>query len=101
MEQGISLHDADLRYQALRICREKNYLDEFKASPSWILRFKRDHRLCSRKITRFVSKKTFADKDKIDADAKKFVEDLKVSHNSFIVNFHWVVGFDHVGEDSP
>lgn len=49
------LHDVDLRRWALSVARELN-CEHFKASRSWVLKFKKAHSIVSRKITKFVSR---------------------------------------------
>lgn len=51
----MTLHDIDIRRWALSIAKEL-HCDNFKASPSWVLNFKKAHNIVSRKVTKFVSR---------------------------------------------
>ncbi|VDO42121.1 unnamed protein product [Haemonchus placei] len=55
LERGVTLHDCDIRQMALKINRERSLLANFKAG----------HR------------KSFLDKDRISADARNFVSEVK------------------------
>lgn len=77
MESGYVFHDIDIRRWGLQAKYELCY-DEFnfKASDHWVLNFKRAHRIVSRKVTKFVSRKTFEEVAKLRGDANKFVDDI-------------------------
>ena len=51
----LTVHDLDIRRWALAIARNVN-CSNFKASGTWLLNFKRAHKIVPRKITKFVSK---------------------------------------------
>ena len=68
------VHDRDLRRWALKAYNaegNKNIL--FKVSRSWVHNFKKAHHIVSRKITKFVTRKTLEDDEKLKTIAQKFV----------------------------
>lgn len=77
MHNGVSLHDDHLKYEALKISRDIGY-DGFKASDSFITRFKEANRIRSRRITKFVAKKNFKNQDAINDTGDKYVQEVKV-----------------------
>ena len=59
---------------------EKKYelrLDIFKASEEWIRKFKSNHRIVSRKITKFISHNYTKEELDINQTAKDFVNENK------------------------
>lgn len=76
---GCILHDRNIRIWALVKAKELNLLT-FKASPTWILQFKKLNRITGRKVTRFVSRTTSEKIDelqqKTDEFFKKFQDDI-------------------------
>ena len=75
---GRILHDRDLRRWALKAYNDegnKNIL--FKASRSCVHNFKKTHHIVSRKITKFVTRKTLEDDEKLKTIAQKFVQEVK------------------------
>ena len=75
---GRIVHDRDLRRWALKAYNDegnKNIL--FKASRSWVHNFKKAHHIVSRKITKFVTRKTLEDDEKLKTIAQKFVQEVK------------------------
>ena len=71
---GRIVHGRDLRRFALKTYNDegnKNIL--FKASRSWVYNFKKVHHIVSRKITKFVTRKTLEDDEKLKTIAQKFV----------------------------
>jgi len=52
-------------------------LPRFKASRRWCLTFKRNHRIRSRKITKFVTRAQIAKADDISQKARDFVKDVR------------------------
>jgi len=70
----------DLRRIALVKAREINCI-HFKASESWADIFKRKHKIVSRKITKFVSKRDVTEKEVIKYKALDFVlESMELFH---------------------
>lgn len=59
-EQGYPVHDEDLRIWALEYSNVMQFSD-FKASSKWIKNFKRKFNIVSRKVTRFVGRKSTQD----------------------------------------
>lgn len=77
INDGIILHDVDLQEKALKINKELQ-ISNFKASLTWIQRFKAINRISSRHIMKFVSRRTLQNQDKIEQEALEFVEFVKV-----------------------
>ena len=71
-ENVLSVHDHDLKRWAL----EDSVLD-FKASKHWLDTFNHRHKICSRKITKIVTRHQMADSDAINASADSFVAKVK------------------------
>lgn len=86
-DRKIIVHDMNLRLWALG-ARDLVDLPDFKASPSWILRFKTAHRIVSRKITTFKTRSTFEGNDELRNTAESFVTNVKSNIPS--------VGIEHV-----
>uniref|UniRef100_A0A914DA33 HTH CENPB-type domain-containing protein n=1 Tax=Acrobeloides nanus TaxID=290746 RepID=A0A914DA33_9BILA len=81
---GFPIHDKDLRRWAVDINRKlDNPLEGFKALEGWVKRFKRRHKIVSRKITKFVPKSEFNAKEDIESAAKSFVKEFKEIMNNF------------------
>ena len=74
--EHLIVHDIHLKRWALQKARE---IDDntFKASNNWVLRFKRRHALCSRKITKLVTQREVIDADIINNSANNFVSKIK------------------------
>ena len=75
-ENVLSVHDHDLKRWALQKAAEDSVLD-FKASKHWLDTFKHRHKICSRKITKIVTRHQIADSDAINASADSFVAKVK------------------------
>ncbi|XP_071572277.1 uncharacterized protein [Temnothorax nylanderi] len=72
------VHDIDLKRWALQAQKEIGNLNPiFKASPSWIARFKKSHRIVSRKVTKFVTRKTLEDSVDLQKTTNDFLETVK------------------------
>ncbi|XP_076666528.1 uncharacterized protein LOC143368052 isoform X2 [Andrena cerasifolii] len=81
------IHDTDLRQWAL----EANIavsLKNFKASPMWILNFKRHYNIVSRKINKFITRSYAADAATLENSATEFVNMIKS-----VID---IVGLEHV-----
>lgn len=60
VDAGHIIHDKDLQKWALQAQKDIGQEDfRFKASNTWVLNFKKAHGIVSRKINKFVTKKTF------------------------------------------
>ncbi|KAL1493823.1 hypothetical protein ABEB36_009509 [Hypothenemus hampei] len=78
LEKRLPIHDMDIRKWALE-ANQNVGLDHtaFKAFDTWIKTFKRHHRIVSRKITKFITKKNLLEQDVIIKKPKEFVEAIK------------------------
>jgi len=62
VESGFMVHDIDIKRWALQAQEEIGNLNAiFKATHSWVSRFKKTHPIVSRKITNFVTRKILED----------------------------------------
>ena len=75
-ENVLSVHDHDLKRWALQKAADDSVLD-FKASKHWLDTFKHRHKICSRKITKIVTRHQMVDSDAINASADSFVAKVK------------------------
>lgn len=77
IESGYVFHDIDIRRWGLRAKIELGYNDlNFKASSTWVSNFKIAHRIVSRKINKFLTKKTLEQADKLQLSAQEFVQNI-------------------------
>ena len=76
VENRCRIHDSDLTKWALAKKRIMGW-EDFKASPSWLLRFKKRSRIAVRTITHIVSKKSIENMDVITAKGMSFVDAIK------------------------
>lgn len=75
---GCIIHDHDLIRWSLAINRNFPHpIESFNASSGWLFNFKNRHRIVSRKILKFVTKKQLQDENKILNDATLFVRRIK------------------------
>lgn len=80
---GCIVHDRTVKMWALQKARELQ-LAGFKASHSWIARFKTAHRIASRKIFRFVTYRNWRRREEIeDAAAALIVDHMDSIHGKF------------------
>lgn len=78
VESGHIIHDEDLQKWALQAQKEIGHEDcRFKASKHWVNNFKKAHRIVSRKINKFVTKKTLEDAQYLKNTAHNFVIEVK------------------------
>lgn len=79
IDAGIIIHDIDLRKWALLAQKEIGHEDvRFKASHTWLWRFKKQHRIVSRKVNKFVTRKTVQEEAILQENGEKFVHDVKL-----------------------
>lgn len=78
VDAGLIVHDVDLRRWALQAQKEMGFKDvRFKASDWWLWKFKKAHRITSRKINKFVTRKTIEEGADLKRDADNFVNKIK------------------------
>jgi hypothetical protein len=75
-EQLLSIHDIDLKLFALKKAREVGD-NTFVAGHHWLCDFKRRHGICSRKITKLVTKSEVENKETIHQSADDFVVEVQ------------------------
>ena len=76
VQNGIIIHDTDIARWALKAQQEIN-CPGFTASSGFVHRFKIAHRIVSRKVTKFTTKKTLQSKDNLEAAGNTFIENVK------------------------
>ena len=77
-DSGLIVHDHDIRRWALQAQKEIGSEDvRFKASRNWLLKFKKAHRIVSRKINKFITRKTLENNLELKTKADMFVADVK------------------------
>ncbi|GMR43536.1 hypothetical protein PMAYCL1PPCAC_13731, partial [Pristionchus mayeri] len=74
IEKGVPIHDRDIRAMAKSLNRLGDYRISFKVSRSWITRWKRHHNLVSRKVTKYVTKKSVKDLEKTKQLVKELID---------------------------
>jgi len=75
---GLVIHDEDLRKWALQAQKQIGSIDvRFRASNNWINRFKKSHRIVSRKINKFVTRKALENVEELEKLANEFVREVK------------------------
>lgn len=78
VDGGFIVHDNDLKKWALQAKKELGFEDfRFKASNKWVLDFKTAHRIVSRKINKFITKKTLETREELTQKAINFISDVK------------------------
>ena len=68
----LSVHNIDLPRRSLQKAHELNLLD-FQAFNGWLSKFKYCHGICSRRITRLVTKRMVESLEEIKQSAEDFV----------------------------
>ncbi|EFN87726.1 hypothetical protein EAI_02654, partial [Harpegnathos saltator] len=76
LENRIIIHDIDIARWASRAQEEENMV-RFKASDTWLKRFKTSYDIVSRKITKFVTKKSLLSKTDLEDKCNTFIENVK------------------------
>lgn len=69
---------------AIRINREENFVEGFKASKQWISIFARECGLCSRKVTSFVTTRSLRNRAEVKAAAAAFLENVKEEMRKYL-----------------
>lgn len=78
VDAGHFVHDKDLRRWALQAQKEIGNEDiRFRASDHWLRRFKQAHRIVSRKVNKFVTRKSIERSKELEEKAEKFVNDVR------------------------
>lgn len=75
-ENVLSVHEHALKRWALQKDAEDSMLD-FKASKNWLESFRHRHNICSRKMTKIVTRHRMANPDTINASADSFIAEVK------------------------
>ena len=73
ISQKLIIHDKVIREWSLKRVREIEFTS-FVSSPTWIKKFKSYNKICSRKITKFVTQSFIQDEDTIIANSIEFVD---------------------------
>ncbi|KAF1746077.1 hypothetical protein GCK72_022529 [Caenorhabditis remanei] len=74
LNEGLTLHDRDLRSLTLDLNRKEFNVVGFLASHKWITRWKSSRRIVSRRITKFVTKRCMLNQDQLEKQSKEFVK---------------------------
>lgn len=90
-DEALPIHDIDIRQWGMRANKElPDPLEDFKASESWLYRFKRKRRevpnlgpeqkydICKRRTTHVISKNQHLNAGKIAKSADEFVKNIKI-----------------------
>lgn len=88
------VHYTDLRYWAIQSARSLG-IDNFKASNSWLVNFRRGNRIRQRRVARFISSKELASEDHIQASALLFKTQLAAQVPIFDAKY--VINTDQTG----
>lgn len=79
VDAGLIVHDIDLKKWALQAQKEIGHQDiRFKASDKWVHSFKKAHRIVSRKVNKFITKKSIENADNLRKLAEQFVSEVKI-----------------------
>lgn len=76
LERGIIIHDIDIARWASR-AQEKENAPGFSASETWVKRLKKIHNIVSRKITKFITKKSLLSKADLENKCDTFIGNVK------------------------
>jgi hypothetical protein len=71
-EKNLPVHDVDIQRWALHEAKKED-MCEFTASHHWLFNFKKRYSICSRKVTKIVSRRETVDKSSIKRTADEFV----------------------------
>ncbi len=84
VDRLLPIHDHDIQRWARKKARELNF--DFIASKKWIWKFKSANRICSRKITKFVTSRYKQESEQIAATAQLFVESALITFSDYSLN---------------
>lgn len=74
----MTVHDLDVRRWALKAQDEVSLSpDLFQVSKKWLNSFKKEHKIVSKKINKFITQKSIVEKDKLEKEAVDFVNNVK------------------------
>lgn len=73
---GITIHDSTIKAWAIYAAKNVDLAD-FRASDSWITRFKRNNKIVTRRITKFVTKTNTEDAVQIQSNATAVIVELE------------------------
>lgn len=78
VDNGLIIHDKDIRRWALQAQQEIGHEHfRFRASRAWLAKFKSKHRIVSRKVNQFVTRKTLENVNELKTKADEFVASVK------------------------
>ncbi|CAO4375620.1 unnamed protein product [Caenorhabditis nigoni] len=84
LDSGHHVHDCDIQVMARRLNRAEMKVEKFVASKHWITDWKKSHRIVSRKITKFVTRRCLKDKEVILKSAEDFVQKSRQEIANFL-----------------
>lgn len=77
-EKSLPIHDADLRWWALKARSEVNLSHNlFTASTKWVYNFKIQHKIVSRKVNKFITTKQLTDNDALKKKANEYIHNVR------------------------
>ncbi|EGT55375.1 hypothetical protein CAEBREN_20315 [Caenorhabditis brenneri] len=77
LDNGVALHDSCLTTIAQDLNRKETKVDSFVAIQTWITKWKKSHRIVSRKVTKFTTRKCMINKEAIQKTADDFVQNAR------------------------
>ena len=82
--------------QLRRWAGQVNKDTRFKASDGWVCKFNRTYQITSRKVNKFITRKTLEDKEKLKVNMENFVNDVasrRIKQTQFNLCFYSPVLF--------
>ena len=78
IDAGMIVHELDLRKQGLHAKNILGFEDSrYEESNWWVWRFKRTHRITSRKFSKFITRKKLQDEEKLKVNTEIFVNEVQ------------------------
>ncbi|XP_015119541.1 uncharacterized protein LOC107042852 [Diachasma alloeum] len=78
LDAGLIVHDIDLRMWAVQAQKEIEFGDvRFTALPWWLHHFKKAHRITSRKINKFITRKTLENREASQKQSEEFLQKVQ------------------------